>query len=38
MADAAAQKIRIRMKAYDYKLLDQSAGRLDLGQTTLPRH
>jgi small subunit ribosomal protein S10 len=28
MADAAAQKIRIRMKAYDYKLLDQSAGEI----------
>ncbi len=25
MADPTAQKIRIRMKAYDYKLLDQSA-------------
>ena len=25
MADESAQKIRIRMKAYDYKLLDQSA-------------
>ncbi len=28
MADAAAQKIRIRMKAYDHKLLDQSAGEI----------
>ena len=28
MADATAQKIRIRMKAYDYKLLDQSAGEI----------
>ncbi len=28
MADNAAQKIRIRMKAYDYKLLDQSAGEI----------
>jgi len=28
MADAAATKIRIRMKAYDYKLLDQSAGEI----------
>ncbi|MFP6656149.1 MAG: 30S ribosomal protein S10 [Myxococcota bacterium] len=28
MADAAAQKIRIRMKAYDYKLLDQSASEI----------
>ena len=28
MADSAAQKIRIRMKAYDYKLLDQSAGEI----------
>ena len=27
MADTA-QKIRIRMKAYDYKLLDQSAGEI----------
>ena len=27
MADAA-QKIRIRMKAYDFKLLDQSAGEI----------
>ena len=25
MADVGAQKIRIRMKAYDFKLLDQSA-------------
>jgi len=25
MADKATQKIRIRMKAYDYRLLDQSA-------------
>ncbi len=25
MADLASQKIRIRMKAYDYNLLDQSA-------------
>ena len=28
MADPATQKIRIRMKAYDYKLLDQSAGEI----------
>ncbi len=28
MADSAAQKIRIRMKAYDHKLLDQSAGEI----------
>jgi small subunit ribosomal protein S10 len=28
MADSATQKIRIRMKAYDYKLLDQSAGEI----------
>ena len=28
MADADAQKIRIRMKAYDHKLLDQSAGEI----------
>ena len=28
MADSTAQKIRIRMKAYDYKLLDQSAGEI----------
>ena len=28
MAEATAQKIRIRMKAYDYKLLDQSAGEI----------
>ena len=28
MADIGAQKIRIRMKAYDYKLLDQSAGEI----------
>ena len=28
MAESAAQKIRIRMKAYDYKLLDQSAGEI----------
>ena len=28
MADESAQKIRIRMKAYDYKLLDQSAGEI----------
>ena len=28
MADVNAQKIRIRMKAYDYKLLDQSAGEI----------
>ena len=28
MAEAATQKIRIRMKAYDYKLLDQSAGEI----------
>jgi small subunit ribosomal protein S10 len=28
MADNTAQKIRIRMKAYDYQLLDQSAGEI----------
>ena len=28
MADVAAQKIRIRMKAYDFNLLDQSAGEI----------
>jgi small subunit ribosomal protein S10 len=28
MADSATQKIRIRMKAYDYRLLDQSAGEI----------
>ena len=28
MADAGGQKIRIRMKAYDFKLLDQSAGEI----------
>ena len=28
MADPTAQKIRIRMKAYDYKLLDQSVGEI----------
>ncbi len=28
MADMSGQKIRIRMKAYDYKLLDQSAGEI----------
>jgi len=28
VADIGAQKIRIRMKAYDYKLLDQSAGEI----------
>ncbi len=28
MADVAAQKIRIRMKAYDFKLLDQSAAEI----------
>jgi small subunit ribosomal protein S10 len=28
MAEATAQKIRIRMKAYDHKLLDQSAGEI----------
>ena len=28
MAESATQKIRIRMKAYDYKLLDQSAGEI----------
>jgi len=28
MADSTAGKIRIRMKAYDYKLLDQSAGEI----------
>ena len=28
MADLASQKIRIRMKAYDFKLLDLSAGEI----------
>ncbi len=28
MADAKGTKIRIRMKAYDHKLLDQSAGEI----------
>ena len=28
MADLSTQKIRIRMKAYDFKLLDQSAGEI----------
>ncbi len=28
MADPATPKIRIRMKAYDYNLLDQSAGEI----------
>jgi small subunit ribosomal protein S10 len=28
MADLGAQKIRIRMKAYDHKLLDQSASEI----------
>ena len=28
MGDLASQKIRIRMKAYDFKLLDQSAGEI----------
>ncbi len=28
MAEPNAQKIRIRMKAYDFKLLDQSAGEI----------
>ena len=28
MSETATQKIRIRMKAYDYKLLDQSAGEI----------
>jgi len=28
MADLSSQKIRIRMKAYDFKLLDQSAGEI----------
>ena len=28
MSDLASQKIRIRMKAYDFKLLDQSAGEI----------
>jgi len=28
VADARGQKIRIRLKAYDYKLLDQSAGEI----------
>ena len=35
MADSTTQKIRIRMKAYDYKLLDQSAGEIvDTAQRT----
>jgi small subunit ribosomal protein S10 len=33
VAEMNAQKIRIRMKAYDYKLLDQSAG--DIVDTAL---
>ena len=28
MTDVGSQKIRIRMKAYDFKLLDQSAGEI----------
>ena len=28
MAESATQKIRMRMKGYDYKLLDQSAGEI----------
>ena len=28
VAEVATQKIRIRMKAYDFKLLDQSAGEI----------
>ena len=28
MADVSSQKIRIRMKAYDFKLLDQSVGEI----------
>ena len=28
MAELSSQKIRIRMKAYDFKLLDQSAGEI----------
>ena len=28
MAELASQKIRIRMKAYDFKLLDQSVGEI----------
>lgn len=28
MAENSTQKIRIRMKAYDYRLLDQSAGEI----------
>jgi len=28
MGDKTGEKIRIRMKAYDYKLLDQSAGEI----------
>ena len=28
MSDDSTQKIRIRMKAYDYRLLDQSAGEI----------
>ncbi len=28
MSDSATQKIRIRMKAYDYRLLDQSASEI----------
>ena len=35
MGDLASQKIRIRMKAYDFKLLDQSAGEIvDTGMRT----
>ena len=35
MADLSSQKIRIRMKGYDFKLLDQSAGEIvDTAQRT----
>jgi len=35
MADLASQKIRIRMKGYDFKLLDQSASEIvDTAQRT----
>jgi len=35
MADLGSQKIRIRMKGYDFKLLDQSAGEIvDTAQRT----
>ena len=33
MAELNSQKIRIRMKAYDFKLLDQSAG--EIGDTAV---